>query len=312
MLTYLLAFAVALGSLALYLSAFLYPEIHRKGDLVWSGVGLFYALVIWVCAKQITGGLLLGQMAGASLLGWFAWQTVNFRWQENSPAQSLVAGFSLGDLKQRASTGFTQENLTKATGELQTFVSGLSNQVQGAINKSGNQSGNQSGAPSKPSAPSKPDKPLTAADFGNPPVGQSDKPGIFDSLKSLATGGLNSAKNKAAYVRQTAQDKASDLAGKAGDAADKVADTVADQIDDVKAAASDVAAAVGDQVEKVADKTADTAREAANVVADRAEALADGTKSAAAALADATDRATETTVEVVQDAADAVADKLKE
>jgi gas vesicle protein len=287
MLTYLLAFAVAFGSLALYLAAFLYPEIHRKGDLVWSGVGLFYALVIWVCAKQITGGLLLGQMAGAALLGWFAWQTVNFRWQEKSPAQSLVAGFSLGDLKQRASTGFTQENLTKATSELQTFVGGLSTQVQGVLNKSG-ASGPSTGANSTP------DQPLTTADFGNPPVGQSDKPGIFDSLKSLATGGLNSAKNKANYVRQTAQDKASDLAGKASDAVEKTADTVVAKMDDVKAAASDGAAAVGDQVEKVADKTADTAQKAADVVTD------------------ATNKAIETTVEVVQDGADTVVDKLKE
>jgi gas vesicle protein len=287
MLTYLLAFAVALGSLALYLAAFLYPEIHRKGDLVWSGVGLFYALVIWVCAKQITGGLLLGQMAGAALLGWFAWQTVNFRWQEKSPAQSLVAGFSLGDLKQRASTGFTQENLTKATGELQAFVGGLSSQVQGVINKSDATSASTG-------ATSKPDQPLTTADFGNPPVGQSDKPGIFDSLKSLATGGLNSAKNKANYVRQTAQDKASDLAGKASDAVEKTADTVVAKMDDVKAAASDGAAAVGDQVEKVADKTTDTAQKAADVVTD------------------ATNKAIETTVEVVQDGADTVVDKLKE
>jgi Ycf66 protein N-terminus len=138
MLTYLLAFAVALGSIALYLLPFLYPEIHRKGDLVWSGVGLFYALVLWVCAKQITGGVLLGQMAGSALLGWFAWQTVNFRWQEHSPAQSLVAGFSLGDLKDRASKGFTQENLTKATGEFQAVVGGLSEKVQGVLNRRSN------------------------------------------------------------------------------------------------------------------------------------------------------------------------------
>ncbi len=81
MLAYFLALAVGLGSFALYMAAFFFPEVHRKYDLVWSGVGLFYALVLWVCAGQIRGGLLLGQLAGVALLGWFAWQTLNLRRQ---------------------------------------------------------------------------------------------------------------------------------------------------------------------------------------------------------------------------------------
>jgi hypothetical protein len=50
MLAYILAIAVAVSSLALYLAAFFLPEVHRKNDFIWSGVGLFYALVLWVCA----------------------------------------------------------------------------------------------------------------------------------------------------------------------------------------------------------------------------------------------------------------------
>lgn len=79
MLTYLLAIAVGLGSFGLYMSAFFLPELHRKYDLVWSGVGLFYSLVLWVCAERITGGLLLGQMASVALLGWLGWQTLKLR-----------------------------------------------------------------------------------------------------------------------------------------------------------------------------------------------------------------------------------------
>lgn len=79
MLAYILALAVALGSVALYLAAFFLPEIHKKNDLIWSGVGLFYALVLWVCAGRIGGGLLLGQIAGVALLGWFAWETLTLR-----------------------------------------------------------------------------------------------------------------------------------------------------------------------------------------------------------------------------------------
>jgi hypothetical protein len=81
MLAYILALAVALGSVALYLAAFFLPEIHKKNDLIWSGVGLFYALVLWVCAGRIGGGLLLGQIAGVALLGWFAWETLTLRRQ---------------------------------------------------------------------------------------------------------------------------------------------------------------------------------------------------------------------------------------
>jgi hypothetical protein len=79
MLAYILALAVGFGSVGLYIAAFFFPEVHRKSDLIWSGVGMFYALVLWVCAGRITGGVLLGQIASVALLGWFAWQTLLMR-----------------------------------------------------------------------------------------------------------------------------------------------------------------------------------------------------------------------------------------
>lgn len=85
MLAYILALAVGFGSVGLYIAAFFFPEVHRKSDLIWSGVGMFYALVLWVCAGRITGGVLLGQIAGVALLGWFAWQTLLMR-REMVPA----------------------------------------------------------------------------------------------------------------------------------------------------------------------------------------------------------------------------------
>lgn len=81
MLAYILALAVGIGSLAIYMAAFFFPEVHRKGDFVWSGVGLFYALVLWVCSGRITGGVLLGQVAGVALLGWSVTQTLSLRRQ---------------------------------------------------------------------------------------------------------------------------------------------------------------------------------------------------------------------------------------
>ncbi len=87
MLAYILALVIGLGSLALYMAAFFFPEVHRKNDFIWSGVGLFYAWVLWVCAGRITGGVLLGQTAGVALLGWFAWQTLTLRRAIASPDQ---------------------------------------------------------------------------------------------------------------------------------------------------------------------------------------------------------------------------------
>ncbi|MDQ2097604.1 MAG: Ycf66 family protein [Tychonema bourrellyi B0820] len=87
MLAYFLALAVGLGSFSIYIAAFFFPEVHRKTDFAWSGVGLFYALILWACAGRITGALLLGQMAAVALLGWFAWETLSLRRQVTPIAQ---------------------------------------------------------------------------------------------------------------------------------------------------------------------------------------------------------------------------------
>ena len=81
MLAYILAVLVGTSSAGLYLWAFFFPEIHRKQDFIWSGVGLFYALFLWLYARQVTGGILVGQTASVALLGWLAWETFNLRRQ---------------------------------------------------------------------------------------------------------------------------------------------------------------------------------------------------------------------------------------
>jgi hypothetical protein len=80
-----------MGSIGLYVAAFFFPEIHRKPDFIWGGVGLFYALALWIYAKEMSGGILVGQAASVALLGWFGWQTVKLRqlvpidWQTAQP-----------------------------------------------------------------------------------------------------------------------------------------------------------------------------------------------------------------------------------
>ena len=96
MLAYILAIAVGLSSFALYMAAFFFPEIHRKDDFLWSGVGLFYALVLWVCAGGIRGGVLLGQTAAVSLAIVFGWQTLKLRRAIAHPEEKTdLQGFSL-------------------------------------------------------------------------------------------------------------------------------------------------------------------------------------------------------------------------
>lgn len=114
MLAYILAIAVALGSLAFYIAAFFYPEIHRKSDFAWSGVGLFYALVLWVCAGRMTGAVLLGQTAGVALLGWFAWQTLVLR---------------------RALTPANQRTVPEADGPSDSDRAGLGGQITGLFQR---------------------------------------------------------------------------------------------------------------------------------------------------------------------------------
>jgi hypothetical protein len=81
MLAYGLAILVAIGSLLLYAIALRFPLLSRRSDLLWSGVGLFYALVLWVCGEQFAGALLLAQGAAVALLGWLLWQLLALRVQ---------------------------------------------------------------------------------------------------------------------------------------------------------------------------------------------------------------------------------------
>jgi hypothetical protein len=108
MLAYVLAIAIAVGSLAFYLIAFFLPEVHRRQDFIWSGVGLFYALVLWFCAGRMTGAVLLGQIASGTLVLWLGWQTLSLRWALTPP--SVRTPTSWGQVQQRWAT--LQKQLT--------------------------------------------------------------------------------------------------------------------------------------------------------------------------------------------------------
>lgn len=141
MLAYLLALAVGLASLGIYLAAFFLPEIHRKSDFYWSGVGLFYALVLWICAGRITGGVLLGQIAGVALLGWFGWQTLTLRRQLTPKSQQTDLP-STSEVKAQAESltndlrsKISNVSLPEGTSQVPQKVSGLFDTVKQQVGK---------------------------------------------------------------------------------------------------------------------------------------------------------------------------------
>ena len=82
-----LAGLVGLGSVILYLAAFFFPEVHRRHDFFWSGVGCFYALILWLDAGQVSPTELVGHVASISLMGWLGWQTLTLRRKRTPLAQ---------------------------------------------------------------------------------------------------------------------------------------------------------------------------------------------------------------------------------
>lgn len=138
MLAYILALAVGLGSIAIYLTAFFFPEIHRKNDFIWSGVGLFYALVLWVFAQRITGGLLLGHVASVALLYWFGWQTLSLRRQLIPTAQQTQIP-SADTVKTTIQAQVNKLSLPERLGQLQRSIGntfgGVKDKVQQTASK---------------------------------------------------------------------------------------------------------------------------------------------------------------------------------
>nr|WP_290226182.1 Ycf66 family protein [Trichocoleus desertorum] len=185
MLAYILALAVALGSFALYMAAFFFPEVHRKSDFIWSGVALFYALVLWVCAGRITGGVLLGQTASVALLGWFSWQTLRMRWDLTPPDQKTQLPTQATPAALRGTTQqvrekliglSSSENVTQLKDQATRLFNNVKDRAQGS-SSSGASSG--SAIPTEVVAESKPSG-GQSAQTSNPLASIS---GIFNTAK---------------------------------------------------------------------------------------------------------------------------------
>ncbi|UBF27969.1 hypothetical protein K9N68_08765 [Kovacikia minuta CCNUW1] len=161
MLAYILALVVGLGSFALYVAAFFFPEVHRKNDFIWSGIGLFYALVLWVCAGRITGGVLLGQTASVALLGWLGWQTFFLR-RQTAPADQQTAIPNFEELRETFANLSKPETFTRLTEQAAPLFEKLKTQAQGLATTVTKSQEKPAGVPVD-----EPYVPLTPADFAS-------------------------------------------------------------------------------------------------------------------------------------------------
>ncbi len=254
MLTYVLAFVVGLASLGLYATTFALPEVSRKNDLIWSGVGLFYALVLWVCAGRITGGVLLGQLASTALIGWFGWQTMEARWNETPENERVNAGKVAG---------------------VRSQISGLATKVQdlsASVVIPGSE-GNQD-----PIELVEEEPPLKLEDFGNPPkveIPEAVKPtlksfnnpdagkmfgGLLNNAKSML-GDFNKPKNKELYVRKNFKDDATEAVTEAAATVGSAIESVVDDDFDFSDVIENGVDRVTDSVEAIAETVTETVGE---------------------------------------------------
>ena len=191
MLTYVLALVVVVASLGLYSTTFVIPEVSRKNDLVWSGVGLFYGLVLWVCAGRITGGVLLGQMASVALMGWMGWQMVESRWNSVPEAERVSAEKVTGWRSSLVELG-RSDTAVKLKNQAQDVISKAQEKVQdlGVTVETGAKSAVKTTSNATDAATEllkRADVPLTPEDFGNPPKAIVDTTATKPSMKSFST-----------------------------------------------------------------------------------------------------------------------------
>ncbi|NJP11146.1 MAG: hypothetical protein HC866_18105 [Leptolyngbyaceae cyanobacterium RU_5_1] len=250
MLAYVLALVVGLGSFALYMAAFFLPEVHRKNDFIWSGIGLFYALVLWVCAGRITGGVLLGQMASVSLLGWLGWQTLTLRRHVASPDQQTPLP-TVDDLKASLSSLSSPEGRSQLAGQVSRIFAQIKEGVQGAVLKKGD---TNAAVPKPRHRPMEPTEeayvPPTLEEFGT--AGQE----AAKRFARVAIADQEAARNDVSEPIENAKASASEVVGE--DTVQAASDAV-EQVNDV---AEDIAQTASDFGEEAKEEAKETVADA--------------------------------------------------
>lgn len=183
MLAYILALVVGLSSIALYMAAFFFPEVHRKHDFLWSGLGMFYALVLWVCAGRITGGVLLGQTASVVLLGWMGWQMLALR-RQVAPVDQQTAIPTAAEWQAALSQAWAGLSSSKSIAPIAQPIGNLLAKLVAWIEALVA----TTTAPTPPPPKVEPDPyvPLTPADFADAKRATVSSPAIEPSPKTVA------------------------------------------------------------------------------------------------------------------------------
>ena len=185
-MAYLLALIVGAGSFSLYMAAFLFPEVHRKHDLAWSGVGLFYALVLWFCAGQMQGALLLGQTASVVLLCWLGWQMLVLRRLKTPVNQQTLPNASAAELTQRAVDTMKSAADNFSLSETATAVVGVASSAVDAVTSGTSASSTEPASEPvpQPSTSSKPAPPSDASSDAEPSESKAPESKLSESKAS--------------------------------------------------------------------------------------------------------------------------------
>jgi methyl-accepting chemotaxis protein len=249
MLTYLLASVVALASIGLYAMTFFVPAFKKEQDLIWSGVGLFYALVLWVCAGQVRGGLLLGQIAGVALIGWLGWQAFGARWSGLSEADKAQAKV-LTDMKAK----FDGVDLGKLGEQAKGLADKAKTSAQSVADKTKEVAGDTKGLVDKAK-----DAAQTVADKTKEVAGNPQEL-------------MNKTKEAVVDIKEAVVDQAEKVTEKVVDQTEKVTDKVADA---APKQTVNVTQAFIDAAAETKEAVVDTTTEVVEAVAEQAEELAD-------------------------------------
>ncbi|NJN61232.1 MAG: hypothetical protein HC795_06635 [Coleofasciculaceae cyanobacterium RL_1_1] len=137
------------------MAAFFFPEVYRKGDFIWSGVGIFYAIVLWFCAGQATGAELLGETASVALIFSLGGQLLALR-RQKTPSNQQTSTEAIDTAKKKGGLfgGFGKK--TKPTTESPTASDSPEQSEQSEQSDSPN--------PAEPEAGIIADEPLTVPD----------------------------------------------------------------------------------------------------------------------------------------------------
>lgn len=296
MLALLLAIAVAIAALGLFLAAVLLPPLTRRSDLLWSGVAGLYALILWNAHSQFRGALLLSQIAAIALLGWLGQQAMQSRWLALSPEQQ--AAWQQGTLWQQSwqrlqkldwkavwSTPSAAETSTSAKPSL---LGGLQSRLRG-----------------RKTHGKKFVRPEEAATAAPAPTLEEAAEAVLEPVVTETVEAVDAVVEQAEAIAEATTEAVTE-------AVSPIAEAVTEAIETVEAEAEPAIAAVTEAAEPVVEAVVESAAAVEETVATVSEAVETVAEPAIAETADVVEAVTDTVAAVVAEAVDQVTEVAAE